>query len=196
MRHAARPSGRRRAARGFTFIELMIVIAVIGLMSAVVVASLDGITDDSRLAASARELGNTILTVRDIAASQGRELSIEIDVDEQRWRTVDVPSPTDVPDIRDREEATWYGEWQTPQDGVTLESLEFSRSDVNKRGLVTITFDADGQLSPAGFVVYFRHENQSEDEGVSLEVTGLTGLVDYVKGKKTSEEVREPDDFR
>ena len=174
----------------------MIVIAVIGLMSAIVVANLDGLTDNSRLSAAARELGNTLLTVRDIAATQGRELSVEIDVDKQRWRIVDIPSPTDVPDPRDREEATVYGEWQEPQEGVIFESLEFSRTDVNKRGVVTITFDADGQLSPAGFVAYFRHENQPEDEGISVEVTGLTGLVDYVKGKKTSEEVREPDDFR
>lgn len=173
----------------------MIVIAVIGLLSAIVVANLDGLTDDSSLSAAARELGNTLLTVRDIASSQGRELSVEIDVEKERWRIVDVPSPTDVPDVREREAQTEYQEWQTMPEGVILDSLEFARSDVNRRGVVMITFDADGQLAPSGFVVYFRHENLPETEGVSVEVTGLTGLVRYYKGKRHSEEVRDAADF-
>jgi Tfp pilus assembly protein FimT len=174
---------------------MMIVIAILGLLSTVVVANLDGLTDDSSLSGAARELGNTILGVRDLATTQARELTLEIDVENQRWRVVDVPSPAEVPDPRQREEETWVQEWQVPARGVILDSLEFSQKDVSRRGVVTITFDAEGQISPAGFVVYFRHENLPEDEGVSVEVTGLTGLVDYAKGRIHSEEVREADDF-
>lgn len=189
-----RAEGVARSA-GFTFIELMVVIAVIGLMSALVVSRLDGLTDRSSLNAAARDLGNQILTLRDEAALQGREFLLEIDVEKQCWRFVDVPSPTDVPDPDDRRELTYEGTWNSPPDGVVFESLEFSRSDVERRGLVTIAFDADGQISPSGFVAYFRHENMTEDEGVSVEVTGLTGAVDYIPGRHRSEEVREPDDF-
>jgi len=194
MRTAVGRAGARRA-RGFTFLELMVVILLIGLLSAIVVANLEGLTDRSSLDASARKLGNTLISVRDIASSQGRELRVEIDVDNQRWRVVDLPSPTDVPDPDDREEQTWRGEWDQPLDGVVMESLEFSRSDVSQRGYVTVLFDADGQISPGGFVVFFRHENMPEEDGVSLEVAGLTGLVDYAQGRKHSEEVRDAEDF-
>lgn len=195
-------SGRRpraarsaRRARGFTFLELMVVVLLIGLLSAIVVANMDGLTDRSSLDATARRLGNTLVSVRDIAATQGRELQVEIDVEEQRWRIVDVPTATDVPDAEDREEQTWRGEWQSPADGVVLETLEFSRRDVSRRGFVTIVFGADGQISPAGFVAYFRHEELPEEDGVSVEVTGLTGLVDYARGRLHSEEVVEAEDL-
>lgn len=192
---ALRPERRRARAAGFTFLELMAVIALVGLLASIVVANLDGLTDRSSLNASARALGNTILTIRDTAALQGREVFVEIDVEKQRWRIVDPPSPTDVPDPDDREEATWYGPWQAPGDGVVLDNVAFSRNDVERRGVIEIGFDADGQLVPAGFIAYLRHENLPEDDGVSVEVTGLTGLVDYARGPRRSEEVRDPDDF-
>lgn len=194
MRRSA-TTARTRRETGFTFIELMVVITLIGLMSAVVVANLDGLTDRSTLSSTARTLGNMLLSVRDTASTQGRELLVEVDVDNQRWRTVDVPSPVDVPDARDRADLTFYGTWQTPPYGVVLDSLEFNRKDVDRRGLVTLSFDADGQLSPSGFVAFFRHENLPEEEGISVEMTGLTGNLQYVQGRVRSEDVRDPDDF-
>lgn len=185
----------RRPRAGFTFIELMVVITVIGLMAGLVVANLDGLTDRSSMNAAARRLGNQILQLRDQAVLQSRELLLEIDVEKQRWRVVDVPSPTDVPDPDERREMTFESSWDVVDDGVIFDSLEFSRNDVNRRGVVTLSFDAEGQLSPSGFVAYFRHESIPEDDGVSVEVAGLTGAVNYVRGRARSEEVREASDF-
>ena len=182
-------------AAGFTFLELMAVIALVGILAAIVVANLDGLTDRSSLNASARALGNTILAIKDTATLQGREIWMEIDVGNQRWRIVDPPSATDVPDPDDRAEATWYGPWQTPSEGVVLDNVQFSRNDVEKRAVLEIGFDADGQLVPAGFIAYLRHENLPEEDGVSVEVTGLTGLVDYSRGPRQSEEVCEADEM-
>lgn len=191
--HAALGAGRNRG--GFTFIELLVVITIIGLMSSIVVANLDGLTDRSTLNATAREFGNTLLAIRDQAAIQQREINVEIDIENQRWRIVDIPPVTDVPDPKDREEATYEGPWAEPGRGVILDSIAFSKNDNTRRGTVMIGFDADGQLVPSGFVVFFRHVDGTEEDGVSVEVTGLTGLVDYAAGKKRSEEVRGSDDF-
>lgn len=190
---------RHPASAGFTFIELMVVIAILGLMSALVVGNLDGLTSRSQLRATSRAFGNLLLSVKDQAVLQSRDLTIEVDLREQRWRVVDAPSPTDVPDPDDREEQTFYGSWQTPGDGIELVSIEFSRSDRETRGTLLLTFGPDGQLSPSGFVAYFKREDEdarNEDEaGVSVEVTGLTGLVDYKQGRVRSEEVRDPEEF-
>ncbi|MCG3135080.1 MAG: hypothetical protein HMLKMBBP_02583 [Planctomycetes bacterium] len=186
----------RPSLRGFTFIELMVVITVIGIAASLSIGKLDGLTSQSRLRATSRAFGNMLLGLRQQAVIQSRELAVEIDVREQRWRIIDRPSPTDFPDPDDREERTWRAEWDGPADGVVLEDVAFARDDVQRSGVFEITFDGDGQLSPAGFVAWFREEGvESDEEGISVEVTGLTGVVDYVKGRKRAEEVRDPDDF-
>lgn len=189
-----RPGSAQRG--GFTFIELMVVITIIGFMSAVAIGRMDGMTNRSRLRATTRALGNLLLSVKQQAVVQGRELTVEIAPKDQRWRVVDIPPATDYPDPDEREERTYYGPWEEPAEGVVLEELSFSRSDVQRSGSVRITFDSDGQLSPAGFVVFFRdQESDDDDEGITVEITGLTGLVEYYDGRKKSEEVRDADDF-
>ena len=86
-----------RRQRGFTFIELMVVIFIMGLMSALVIVNMEGMTSRSSLSAEARDLGNRLLMLKDIAVIQGREMQLEVDMDGQRWREVDTPSPNELP---------------------------------------------------------------------------------------------------
>ena len=52
-----------------------------------------------------------------------------------------------------------------------------------------------GEVSPSGFVVFLVHENLKEEDGISIEVSGLTGIVDYHPGHFKSEEIRRAEDF-
>lgn len=192
----AHPSLRRgRFERGLTFIELMVVVTLLGLMATLVVAKLDSITVSARVSGAAREFGNQMTLLRDLAGMQGRELAIEVDLDEQRWRTIDTPSKNEVPDERDREELTDFGSWRYLEDGLKLASLDFGDRDVATGDTLVFTFTAEGELRPAGFVAFFTHEDNEEEDGLSVEVSGLTGLVNYYRGLKLAEEVRGEGDF-
>jgi len=187
MRHTRREPG-------FTFIEMMVVIFVIGLMSALVVTNLDGITARSALSQEGRDLGNRLLFLRDLAIVQGREMTLEIDVENQRWRDIDRPGRNEVPDEDDREELTFYGPWFELRHGIVLEEIAFGRT-AELDDLITITISPKGEMFPSGFVAYLMHENMAAEDGLSVEVSGLTGTVSYHRGHVEAEEIREEHDF-
>jgi hypothetical protein len=116
-------------------------------------------------------------------------------VDNQRWRIIDQPSVTDVPDAKDREEKTFYGGWTIPPQGVRIVDIAFSATDVDRSGTTIVTFHGDGEVEPSGFVAFLNHESLPEDEGMSVEVSGLTGLVAYHDGHFKAEEIRKAEDF-
>jgi type II secretion system protein H len=191
MRSPARPS----PGAGFTFIELMVVIAILALLASIVVVNLDGISAPTKVRGAAREIGNQVLQLKEASALHGRDLSLEIDIENQRWRIIDRPSVTDVPDARDREEKTFYGDWTIPPQGVRIVDVAFSATDVDRSGTTIVTFHGDGELEPSGFVAFVNHESLTEEEGMSVEVSGLTGLVAYHEGHFKAEEIRKAEDF-
>jgi len=192
----ARPTVRGAiAAAGFTFIEMLVVIAILSLLASIVVVNLDGMTAPTKLRGAARTIGNEILGWKQIAALRNRPISIEFDVANQRWRCIDAPNPTEVPDPRDREEATYYGDWETLPSDVRLREVSFSATDLERSGTTLVTFQGDGEVYPSGFVAFLTHDRMNDDAGVSIEVSGLTGLVSYHEGHVRSEETRPPEDF-
>ena len=186
---------RRVAVRGFTFVEMMVVIFVLSLTTAMVVVNLDGITARSELSAAGRDLGNKLLFLRDLAVVHGRELSLEIDIDEHRWREVDRPTETDGPDADEREDETFYGHWYELPRGIEIDEVAFGRADTETGNVIVVTFSEKGELFPSGFVAYLRHEKLGADDGLSVEISGLTGIVAYHRGRVEAEEVREEHDF-
>ncbi len=191
-----RPRRARSPRRsGFTFIEMMVVIAILSLMAALVVANLDGATARSQLSRSGRHLGNKLLFLRDLALVQARPLSLEIDLENSRWREVDIPSENEIPDAGEREELTFYGEWFEVGDGVVLDEIAFGRSNALLGDTFMVTFSERGELFPSGFVAYLRHQDINPDDGMSIEIAGLTGVVTYHRGRIEAEEIREEHDF-
>lgn len=174
---------------------MMVVIAILSLLASVVVVNMDGISAPTRLRGAARAIGNQVVELKQMAALHGRWMSIELDVDNRRWRVIDSPSDQQVPDAREREEKTFYSTWDPLPPGVRIESIAYSDTDVERDGTAVITFGGDGEISPSGFVVFLVHENLKEDDGISIEVSGLTGIVDYHPGPFKSEEIRREDDF-
>ncbi len=186
---------RAAAVRGFTFIEMMVVIFVLSLTAALVVTNLDGITARAELSAAGRDLGNKLVFLRDLSIVQGREISLEIDIENARWREIDRPSAADIPDRDDREEETFYASWHELPLGLIVDEVAFGKGDVETGKTLEVTFSPRGELFPSGFVVYLRHDELGEDDGLSVEVSGLTGIVSYYRGRIEAEEVREGHDF-
>jgi prepilin-type N-terminal cleavage/methylation domain-containing protein len=194
MRARPLPRSLRRAG-GFTFIELLTVIAILALLASVVVVNMDNMSAPARLRGAAREFGNQMMQLKQMATERGRALYLEIDVEHQRRRIVDPPSVVDVPDARQREEDTFYGEWDTLPQGVRLEEIAFSTTDIEHEGSIVLDFEPDGELAPSGFVAFFQHVDLPEERGISVEVAGLTGLVAYHDGRFRAEETRRPEEF-
>lgn len=186
---------QRRRPAGFTFVELMVVVSIIALMSSIIIVNLEGMTDASRTGAAARAFGNAVSRVQNTAMLQARSLYIEIDRENQRWRVVDPPSPNEVADESEREDLTFYGAWEQLERGVRIGDIALTRTDVEKRDFFVIEFGPGGQVHPSGFVVYFGHEDLPEDRTVSVEVSGLTGQVAYYEGLIEPEAVRDWEDF-
>jgi prepilin-type N-terminal cleavage/methylation domain-containing protein len=189
------PPTASRCAAGFTFIEMMVVIAILSLLASIVVANLDGISAPTKLRGAARAIGNQLLELKEMAALKDRAMSMEIDLEHQRWRIVDAPSAVEIPDPREREDATFVGDWVEPPSGVRIQEVSFSSTEVDSSGSLVITFQADGEVSPSGFVAFLKSDTLTEDEGMSVEVSGLTGLVAYHDGHFKAEEIRRPEDF-
>lgn len=63
--------------RGFTLIEILVVVVIVGVVSSVVLISLDVIGDDRDLSREARRLASLLEVAADEAELQGRDFGVE-----------------------------------------------------------------------------------------------------------------------
>lgn len=67
--------------RGFSLLELLLVITVAGLIAAVAIPSLPGALESARLRGSAGEVRATLTLARTLAVSEARNRSVAFDLD-------------------------------------------------------------------------------------------------------------------
>src|SRR5262245_27677747 len=92
----------RRSHSGFTLIELMAVLAVIAIMTAVIIPEMRGTMSDARLRSSARTLINAcqVASSRAIALNQPHQLQLETQTGEYRLKATGPANtaPQNTPD--------------------------------------------------------------------------------------------------
>lgn len=99
-------TGRISAERGFTLVEMMVVLAIVGLMAAVVVVNLP--SSESTLARESERLAARLLAARDHAILANRETSAILDA--RGYRFVERQGKTWKPLIDEPlGEAAWRG---------------------------------------------------------------------------------------
>ena len=163
-----------RRGRGFTLIELVVVIAIMGVLFSVVLPSLDGVSPKYRLRAAAREVGSEIHQVRSLAAGTGRTYALHYDLDDNKMWIILPPVEGEDPDqpLDERERLTTL---DLP-DQVTIEEVVLAGGSRVSRGEVDIVIDSLG--NEGSHIVYLRN---TEDSLIAVKFNALLGFVDYFR---------------
>ncbi len=132
------------APRGFTIVELMVVLAILGLMFALVVPNLGALVPSARLRGSGQKIRSELDWVRSEARIQGKRMVMEFDLEKARWRIV---YPPEQKLTRDQDAWTLEerpDEWIALETDVLFAGAGDSKSGLGTRGVYRLVFDEYG----------------------------------------------------
>jgi len=179
----------RRA--GFTLVELIAVVVIVGLIASVTVTRLDFLVPKYRLRGAARDVGSVLGLGKAHAAANGKDVYFEVDLSQGRFwllapfpkleagdegRLVVEPRPLEYQPIFDR----------TLPDGVQITDVILGGRDRTDTGFARVRLSA---LGASSHVIL----NLRNDEGkqIAVRLNGFTGLISYVEGRLEAEELLE-----
>jgi len=159
--------------RGFTLVELMAVVLILGLLLTFVTLRLDSLTASSRLSASARETGSLVGVAFSSAVSSGKAKSLNFDMETgETWVGEGLNAP--------RETAATL---RRLYEGVEFRDVQVGATVVSERGVLSL------EISPLGIgtdaLIHLRSETGAE---MTVEVRPLTGTVKFHDGYVEYEE--------
>lgn len=149
MRHpTGEDRGRTRGGRrgGFTFIEIILVIAILGVLFAIAAVSFRGLIPRYYLRSSARSIGTLVESLRLSAVTRGVWLGVRYELsppgDERTYWEVIPPAPDDYPD-QPIDQRQLIGRERTSP-GVRIARVMLGNSQTIDRGQVNILFSPMG----------------------------------------------------
>jgi len=132
---------RAAATRGFTFIEMIVVLVIVGLAAAVVVPALDAGLDSREVRRATRQIAATMHHMRTEALATGRMRRMRINPAENAIETDD------------------HGRWAVLTERAIIERVEGGAMAGD--GTVDILFYANGATSGADIVIASRRDRSS-----------------------------------
>ncbi len=186
----SRSAGRRREA-GFTLVELVVVIVLIGLMAMVTVTKLDFLVPKYRLRGAAREVGSVLGLGKAHAASSGKDVYFEVDLSHgEYWLLAPFPKQ-EVGDDVNTDVSARPLEYQaifqrSLPDGVQFTDVVLGDKDKTTEGRSRARLSALG--SSSHLILNLRNDEGKES---SLKMNGFTGVISYADGRQEAEALLE-----
>ena len=174
---ASSSNGSRRG--GFTLLEMLAVIFIIGITLALVLPNLDRLTPKHRLRAAAREVASTIELCRHQAVTRAATYGIAYDLD-GRTPTYRLILPAD--EFGDREPLAP----RTLPPGVFLRAVVLPNGNrVGVGGETQVDFSPTGE--DGGHIVILENENE---EVLSVKFLSMVGIASFSEGEASFEVYR------
>ena len=150
-------------AGGFTLVELMVVLVLLGIIATIAVPNFTGLMRDNQVLAQAEELNSLMQYARSESVIRRRTISVNLDTT-QRQASVVIPGPGDEQDTPLRT-ATFTGN-----------NISFASSHPQ------ITYRPNGTSTVGNYRAIFCRDNSAET-GYLLTVVGSGRTILFPKGR-------------
>ena len=163
---------KSRPNKGFTLLELMIVITILALFMGMVVVRIDGVLSGGDLREAGRMLTGEISYLRAQAAYTHKECSLKFDLDKNELYAIETADPSVNDDQKGQKNIGPIRKSLKLPVGVTVEDVVIFPTGKIQDGEADITFYINGCVDRS--LIHLRNEN---DKAITLEVNPLTGSV-------------------
>ncbi|MFN0060398.1 MAG: Tfp pilus assembly protein FimT/FimU [Planctomycetota bacterium] len=162
--------------RGFTLLEMILVITILGALMAMVLPSLEGISPKYRLRSAARTVGSSINWAKSLAGGLAKTHVLHYDLETQQFWIIQPPRFDQDPEMPYDERDTFL-----PTDlpeHIKIKHVVMPDGTVHDSGGVDVPVDSLGYFGSHIVVLI------NEDERLlSVKYNALVGAVDFTEGE-------------
>jgi type II secretion system protein H len=177
-----------RRSHGFTFLEIMVVVVLLGILMAVVLPAMGGTADGARLRGSARGLANILKVARTEAVLGNRMTEVLLDLAHHTYQ-LDLHEPS----AESRGERLTSSITRNRRRNLELErqletrvrfdEVTATSPQILADSKIVVRFFPDGSATPTMITLV-----NNRDKAMTLEVLRVTGLVETRTGRSADQE--------
>jgi type II secretion system protein H len=184
---------RRCARRGFTLVELLGVVVILGLIASIAFVSYESLVPQSVLNSAVRELASTLQETRSEAIARNQPFWIEYYFEDSEthprgYRVVTPFVASTTGGIAIRPEDRLAHPFVPLPEGVEFREITINGTQIT-RGMAQVRFDPLGSATDHSIVL----AHKPYDAVYTIEVQALTGLIAFHDGLFRREPAKEAD---